>query len=117
MVFQTSADILNLSIAFAVVLVAVFIAWMLYYVIAMLRDARDMVKDVREKMETIDSAIQAIRHKVESGISGFTVVAAGLKQVLSYVMDKRVERADRSSHDEDECDEEPVAVKNRKRKM
>lgn len=98
--FETSKDVLNLAIAFSVVLVAAFFSWMLYYIIAMLRDARAMVTDVREKMEAIENAVQGIRNRVENGLSGFTVLAAGLKQVISYVIEKRGERL------RDEDDEE-----------
>ena len=102
MIISSSVDVLNIAIAFAVVLVALFIAWFLYYMIAILRDARAMVSEVRQKMESIDNAIQSIRGKVESSMSGFTVVAAALKQVLSFVMEKR-----RAAEDEDTEDEQP----------
>lgn len=87
--FETSKDILNLAIAFSVVLVAGFFSWMLYYIIAILRDTREMVTDIREKMEAIEKAVQSIRGRVENGLSGFAVLAAGLKQVISYAIEKR----------------------------
>jgi uncharacterized protein YoxC len=92
--FETSKDILHLSIAFSVVLVAGFFCWMLYYIIAMLRDARAMVMDVRKKMEAIENAVQSIRGRVEGILPGFAVLAAGVKEVISYVMEKRRGRAD-----------------------
>ncbi len=91
MYLETSKDILNVAIAFSVVLVAAFLAWLLWYLIAMLRDARAMVSDVRRKVEAIDNAIQSIRGKVETGVSSFGVMAAGLKQVIAYVMEKRAD--------------------------
>ena len=89
---QTSTDILHLSIAAAILLIALFFCWMMFYIIMMLKDARDMVADVRQKMAAIDGAIQSIRSKVESGLSSFGVVAAALKQVMSFMMEKRAER-------------------------
>ena len=100
MIISSSVDVLNIAIAFAVVLVALFIAWFLYYMIAILRDARAMVSEVRQKMESRDNAIQSIRGKVESSMSGFTVVAAALKQVLSFVMGKRRAAEDQDTEDE-----------------
>jgi uncharacterized protein YoxC len=91
--FETSKDILNLSIAFSVVLVAGFFSWMLYYIIAMLRDTRAMVTDVRKKMEAIENAVQSIRSRVEGILPGFAVLVAGVKEVISYVMEKRRGRA------------------------
>ena len=99
--FETSKDVLNLSIAFSVVLVAAFFSWMLYYIIAMLRDTRAMVTDVRKKMEAIENAVQSVRHRVEGILPGFSVLATGVKEVISYVMEKRRDRADDDRDDED----------------
>ncbi|TAL19938.1 hypothetical protein EPN90_02105 [Patescibacteria group bacterium] len=89
MFIQNSTDILNLAIAFSIVLVAFFLSWLLYHLIAILGDARAMVHDVREKMEAIEKSIQSIRGRLESSLSGFTVLLAGLKQVIGYVLEKR----------------------------
>lgn len=105
MILGTSNDVLNLAIAFSVVLVAAFLCWLMYCLIAIMRDARSMVSEVRHKMQVVEEAIVAIRTKLESGVSALTVAAAGLKQVIGYVMEKREEAAERRERE----DEKPPA--------
>jgi len=95
MILETSKDVLNLSIAFSVVLVTSFVCWLLYYVIATVREARQVIVDVRRKINIVEEAIVSIRAKLESGVSALTVAAASMKQVIGYFMEKRAEAAER----------------------
>ena len=92
MIIETSQDILWLSIAFAVVLVAVFLAWMMYYIIMMLRDIRIMVHETRDRFDRIEKFVMAIGEKAEGLFAIGPVLGEGIKTAVGYIMERREEK-------------------------
>lgn len=80
-----SKDILYLVLAFCVLWFTIFVCWLLYYFIAIMRDTRGMVKDVRDKIKKIDEAVRVVREKVEKSLSVFSVLADGFKYALKFL--------------------------------
>lgn len=78
-------DILYLVLAFCVLWFTIFVCWLLYYFIAIMRDTRGMVKDVRDKIRKIDEAVRVVREKVEKSLSVFSVLADGFKYALKFL--------------------------------
>lgn len=78
-------DILYLVLAFCVLWFTIFVCWLLYYFIAIMRDTRGIVKDVRDKVKKIDEAIRVVREKAEKTLSLFSVMADGFKYVMKFV--------------------------------
>lgn len=78
-------DIFYLVLSFCVLWFTIFICWLLYYFIAIMRDTRGMVKDVREKVQRVEEAISAVRQKVERSLGAFTLIADGFKYALKLV--------------------------------
>ena len=85
-------DILYLVVAFSVLWFTIFVCWLLYYFIAIMREARGMTKDVREKMNRFLSAFDSLKEKFEKSMGIFSGIAEGVKYVGSYLMDRRGER-------------------------
>lgn len=85
--FETSKDILYLVISFCVLWTTVFLCWMFYYVMRLLRNTNQIVEEFRVRLQSLTEAINYIRGKVEhmSGLmSLITDGAAGLvKNVIS----------------------------------
>ncbi|TAK05354.1 hypothetical protein EPO33_05325 [Patescibacteria group bacterium] len=92
MIIETSQDVLWLSIAFAVVLVAVFLAWMMYYIIMMLRDIREMVHDTRDRFDRIEKFVMAIGEKAEALFAIGPMLGEGIKTAVGYIMERREEK-------------------------
>jgi len=78
-------DIFYLVLSFCVLWFTIFICWLLYYFIAIMRDTRGMVKDVREKVQKVEEAISAVRQKVERSLGAFTLIADGFKYALKLI--------------------------------
>ncbi len=79
--FETSKDILYLVISFCVLWTTVFLCWMFYYVMRLLRNANQIIEEFRVRLQSLTEAINYIRGKVEhmSGLmSVITDGAAGL---------------------------------------
>lgn len=85
-------DILYLVLAFCVLWFTIFVCWLLYYFISIMREARGMTKDVRERLGRIGAALEEIKEKFSSSLSIFSALADGVKYVVGHVMDRKGDR-------------------------
>ena len=85
-------DIFYLVLAFCVLWFTIFVCWLLYYFIAIMRETRGIAKDAREKMNRIMGAFDTLKEKFERSLNIFAGIAEGVKYVGSYLMDRRSER-------------------------
>src|SRR3989344_1482866 len=77
--FETSQDILYVVISFCVLWATVFLCWMLYYVVRILKNANQIIEEFRVRLQTLSEAISYIRGKVEhmSGLLSMVTEGAG----------------------------------------
>ena len=91
-------DILYLVLAFCVLWFTIFVCWLLYYFIAIMREMKGTANDVRERINRVMSALDTLKEKFERSLNIFAGIAEGIKYVGSYVMDRRSERRTSSPH-------------------
>ena len=65
MFIETSKDLLYVVLAFCVLWLTVFLSWLLYYVIAIVRDAESLIKQVKGAVEKVDSLAHAVHEILE----------------------------------------------------
>lgn len=82
---QTSLDILYISLAASVVLIALFICWTLFYVLLSLKDVRSVTRDVRERFERVWDIIDLLRDKLQVGSAAFKIAATGITELSHYL--------------------------------
>ncbi len=87
--FETSKDVLLLTIAGSVALFTIFACWGIYYVIVMLKNVSKMTVSVREKLETFDKILKLIKEKLEKGSSHMAMVTDSLIKLVGFVMEKQ----------------------------
>lgn len=108
--FETSKDILYLVISFCVLWTTVFLCWMFYYVMRLLRNTNQIVEEFRVRLQSLTEAINYIRGKVEhmSGLmSLITDGAAGM--VKSVINRKTAQWTERGSEKFNEAAKEAVS--------
>lgn len=95
---ESSKDILYLVIAFCVLWVTVFLCWMFYYVMRILKNANHIVEEFRTRLQILTEAIDYLRDKVEN-IHGLLSLASGgmAGAVKNMVKNKAKEWIDDSS--------------------
>lgn len=64
--FNTSGDLLNYVLAFAVIWVVILISWLLWYAISVVRTIKNAVDEVTERVRMVDEVFHLIREKLES---------------------------------------------------
>lgn len=87
--FETSKDILNLSIAGGVGLIAIFICWAMYYMIGTLRNVSKMTLSIREKLELVDNILKLIKDKLEKGSNHMAMLSDSAIKLVGFMMDQK----------------------------
>lgn len=87
--FETSKDILYLVISFCVLWTTVFLCWMFYYVMRLLRNANRVVEEFRVRLQALTEAINYIRGKVEHMSGLMTLVTDGASGLVKKIITKK----------------------------
>ena len=80
--FENSKDILNLAIALAVVSVAGFGAWAVYYIARILQQVFKITKEMRDRISKIDELIKTLKEKIEHSTSYLLLIGEGVKKLV-----------------------------------
>lgn len=89
MFLESSKDILNLAIAFAILWIAIFICWAMYYLIVMLKNVSKMTVSVREKLELVDNILKLVKDKLETGSNHMAMVTDTVIKLAGFMMEKQ----------------------------
>lgn len=92
MIVESSRDILNLVIALSVFLVSFAIAWFIFEIAVIVRRMRKLVDGLQERLAKIDEAIHSIKDKLGSTAASLGFLAEGAKQIINFVIEKKMER-------------------------
>lgn len=99
--FATSQDILFLTIAFCVLLLSVMLAIGLYYLVVMLKRAKEMTDIIKDKVEKVLAVIDIFRNKIEPAANLAAGVVGGIKQVVEYLRKQSDKKSSRRKKSEE----------------
>ncbi len=88
--FETSKDILWITIAGSVGLFTLFACWGIFYLVMIIRAASKSVKRVEKIFESIHDIIKTTKDKVENSAAYFSVIGEGIKKVVEVAKDSGV---------------------------
>ncbi|MEK9183128.1 MAG: hypothetical protein AAB849_01315 [Patescibacteria group bacterium] len=91
---ENSKDLLYIVLSFSVLWVTVFLCWLIYYLVSILRNANDMVEELRERFRGIEDAIRSIRDKMEHATSTLGFVSEGVMRLIQYFISRGKGAAD-----------------------
>ena len=83
---QTSGDLLNVMKAFAAFLLALALAFFLYYLTMLVREAFLATKEMRERIHKVDGLITAFKDKIENSASYLLLIGEGVKKLAELAM-------------------------------
>ncbi len=81
---ETTQDILYLALAIAVIAIAFFLCWSLYYLVMTLRDTRKMTLDIRTRLEGFWEVVELLREKLQIGGAVMKLAATGIKELAEH---------------------------------
>lgn len=106
---ETSKDILNISIAGAVIVLVIFLCFALYYLIANLKRINRISKQVEKGVTKVDGLVDLVKTKINQSSSYLFLFGKLAERAMSYFMSKKGEK-------NEEEDNAKSTKKNSKRK-
>ncbi len=88
--FETSRDILNLTLCFCAVWVSVFICWLLYYLIATIKKTHDVINFFSKTISSINDFISEIKDKAHGSVAYFKLFGVLTEKFINYVDKKGI---------------------------
>ncbi len=85
---MTPHNILLVVLTVCIAVLTGFMAWFLYYLIAIVRDLRQTTHVLHEKVEELGTILDAIRERIGDSVSALSV----LTQIVSKVADRWQQR-------------------------
>jgi len=85
----TSGDILNIVLAVSIAIIAIMLAWGMFYITMMLRGAFRVVRDIESILKDAKDAITLAKAKAEAGTYLLKTFSKGVKDVIG-VFEKKL---------------------------
>jgi peptidoglycan hydrolase CwlO-like protein len=82
---NTSKDILNIILALSAGMLTIFICWVLYYVATTIKNAKEMVENINNKIKKIDMLIDTIQEKIDRTSSNIGLITEIIKKGIGMV--------------------------------
>lgn len=95
--FTTSSDLLNLSISIAVIAIAIFLCWTLYYLIANLRRVNKISKQMENMVNKSNSLLDLIKSKVKQSGSYIFLLGKLIDRGLDYFNQKNNQEKEKNN--------------------
>lgn len=93
--FESSQDILYITVSVCVGVFTIFLVWIMYYVAQISKQSNEMITDFRSKMEELDESIQDIKTKVSTSVESLSSMSqqiANIVQLIRGFTDKKAKR-------------------------
>ncbi|MFH0928006.1 MAG: hypothetical protein V1821_00875 [bacterium] len=90
--FASSQDILYIVLAFCILWVTVFLCWLLYHVVTILRTAENFMREIEDKAHKIDVALRGLKDRMEYSASHLGVIGDALKHLVAHFMERKKEK-------------------------
>jgi len=96
-----SQEIMYLSIAFGVLLITLLFAWLLFYIVIIIKDLRTIVSKTRETLNTAHEVVAAVKTKIDETSIQFKFLIEGIKSIADWVKNKKQPEKENPSHTSD----------------
>lgn len=94
-------DILFLVLALSAAVLTAFMAWFLYYLIAIVRDLRETSKLVHDKVNQVGDILNVVKDRLTDSVSALSILTSVVSKVAGAWQERRSskKRARESSSD------------------
>jgi hypothetical protein len=91
-----SQSLLYIAISIAVLGLAIFACWAIYYLARILQQSFQIVKEMRDRLHKVDTVIDKLKEKIEHSASYLLLIGEGIKKLVE-VMKGRGEKKKRGN--------------------
>lgn len=83
--FETTIDIMYGIISVCIIVFTGFLAWVMYYVVQILKQGNEVITEIRIKIAEFEEALTSIKEKVISSASSISFVASEIGTIMELV--------------------------------
>lgn len=91
MLITTSKDLLFVVLAFCALWLTVFLSWLLYYVIAILRDTESLIRTAKHVVDKVDDLAHKVQDKFDRSATSLALVGQALKELVVWGIKERMD--------------------------
>ncbi len=85
---NTSQDLLLVIIAFSILGLTIFLAWFIYYLAMIMRQAYFTIKEMRDRIKKVDQILNAVKEKIDHSTSYLLIIGEGIKKLVELVKER-----------------------------
>ncbi len=85
---QTSNDLLLVVIAVCILGLTIFLAWFIYYLAMIMRQAYFVIKEMRERIKKVDQILNSVKEKIDHCTSYLLIIGEGIKKLVELIKDR-----------------------------
>lgn len=80
-----SQSLLYIAISAAVLGLAIFTCWAIYYLVMILKQSSQTIKEMRDRIHKVDTVIDALKEKIEHSASYLMLIGEGVKKLVEIM--------------------------------
>jgi CHASE3 domain sensor protein len=88
MSINDSKDLLYIAISLAILGLAFFTSWAVYYLAMILRQSFQVVKEMRDRLHKIDEIMASLKEKIDHSASYLLLIGEGVKKLVEIMKDR-----------------------------
>ncbi|MFA6604224.1 MAG: hypothetical protein WCT10_05330 [Patescibacteria group bacterium] len=92
MTLETTKDLLFVVLALSALWLTIFLSRLLYYWIALFRDAEALVRQVKNAVTKVEDVTHTIKEKFEHSAASLTILAQAVKEIVMWAMQERAQK-------------------------
>lgn len=84
----TSGDVLNIVLAAAIAIIAILLAWGMFYGVMMMRNTFQVIKDLKTIVQETKNVVLLAKEKAKSGTYLLKVLREGIQKTTEFIEKK-----------------------------
>lgn len=88
--FESSKDILYIVLAFCILWLTIFLSWLLFYIVSLVKNLRWFIKGAKDNVANVIKSIDGIKEKIENSFSHLGFLADAAKRLLAYFVESNL---------------------------
>ncbi len=101
---MTSQDVLSYTLAAAIAVLTVFLVWVLFYVVSILRASHRAIRDVTAGIEKVHGILDSIQRTLSASTSHLSLIVTTVQQLVAMFARRRARGADDGDDGEHDSD-------------
>ena len=83
-----SQSLLYIIISISILGLAFFTCWAIYYLVMILRQSAQTIKEMRDRLHKVDTVIDTVKEKIEHSASYLFLIGEGVKKLVEIMRDR-----------------------------